>query len=224
MLIRVCRPGMGAHAKRSRPRLACPAPTSACRRTDRRAAVGRSGTVRRIVAAARLRAARCDRRGVRPADQRCAGKCWIGPGGGCARSAQSLGLVVEPTGRRSHRLPTGAQPERFRSTARVWRRHSNDLGGKRRHVVHRWLHHPSIFNSYMASAGHRANILGANFRYVGVGTVSANSACAGNDYNTMTFTDKVDAGSSPSRPARASPFAPGRTTGWWWRKAPVLEH
>lgn len=60
----------------------------------------------------------------------------------------------------------------------------------------------SIFNSYMASAGHRANILGANFRYVGVGTVSANSACAGNDYNTMTFTDKVDAGSSPE-PASA---------------------
>jgi uncharacterized protein YkwD len=54
----------------------------------------------------------------------------------------------------------------------------------------------SIFDHYMASPGHRANILGANFRFVGVGTVSATSSCAGNDFNTMTFTDKVDAGSS----------------------------
>ncbi len=55
----------------------------------------------------------------------------------------------------------------------------------------------SIFDQYMASPGHRANILGANFRFVGIGTVSADSACAGNDFNTMTFTDKVDAQSSP---------------------------
>jgi len=55
----------------------------------------------------------------------------------------------------------------------------------------------SIFNYYMASPGHRANILGVNFRFVGVGTVSANSACVGNDFNTMTFTDKVDAGQPP---------------------------
>ena len=61
----------------------------------------------------------------------------------------------------------------------------------------------SIFNSYMASAGHRANILGANFRYVGVGTVSANSACAGNDYNTMTFTDKVGTPYRHPEPASA---------------------
>jgi len=55
----------------------------------------------------------------------------------------------------------------------------------------------SVFDLYMGSPGHRANILGANFRFVGVGTVSANSACAGNDFNTMTFTDKVDNESAP---------------------------
>lgn len=54
-----------------------------------------------------------------------------------------------------------------------------------------------IFDRYMSSPGHRANILGANYRYVGVGTVSANTACVGNDFNTMTFTDRVDSSAAP---------------------------
>lgn len=61
----------------------------------------------------------------------------------------------------------------------------------------------AIFDSYMASPGHRANILGAGYRFVGVGTVSANtSPCAGNDFNTMTFTDRVD-----EQPAQAQTVA-----------------
>ena len=48
-----------------------------------------------------------------------------------------------------------------------------------------------IFTSYMNSPGHRANIMNPAFRFVGVGTVSGTN---GTDYNTMTFTDKVDSG------------------------------
>lgn len=49
-----------------------------------------------------------------------------------------------------------------------------------------------IFNLYMESPGHRANILGKDYRYIGVATVSGTGGCAGTDWNTMTFTDKVD--------------------------------
>ena len=51
----------------------------------------------------------------------------------------------------------------------------------------------NIFDRYMASSGHRANIMNPRYRYVGVGTVSANTGpCINRDYNTMTFTDRVD--------------------------------
>jgi uncharacterized protein YkwD len=58
----------------------------------------------------------------------------------------------------------------------------------------------NIFDRYMASSGHRANIMNARYRYVGVGTVSANTGpCINRDYNTMTFTDRVD-NPQPSTP------------------------
>lgn len=60
----------------------------------------------------------------------------------------------------------------------------------------------AIFDSYMNSAGHRANILGATYRYVGVGTVSTTGSCGTRDYNTMTFTDKVD---NPPTPSTSTP-------------------
>ncbi len=47
-----------------------------------------------------------------------------------------------------------------------------------------------IFNAYMNSPGHRANILGAGYRYIGIGTMAGSQGA----FNTMTFTDKVDAG------------------------------
>ena len=47
-----------------------------------------------------------------------------------------------------------------------------------------------IFNAYMDSPGHRANILGAGYRFVGIGTMAGPQGA----FNTMTFTDKVDAG------------------------------
>lgn len=49
-----------------------------------------------------------------------------------------------------------------------------------------------IFDLYMQSPGHRANILGKDYRFIGVATVSGSGGCAGTDWNTMTFTDKVD--------------------------------
>ncbi len=46
-----------------------------------------------------------------------------------------------------------------------------------------------IFNAYMASPGHKANILGSAYRFIGIGSVTDSS---GVSWNTMTFTDKVD--------------------------------
>jgi hypothetical protein len=51
-----------------------------------------------------------------------------------------------------------------------------------------------IFNAYMHSPGHRANILGASYRYVGMGTMAGTHGA----FNTMTFTDKVEAGQGAS--------------------------
>ena len=48
----------------------------------------------------------------------------------------------------------------------------------------------AIFNSYMASPGHRANIMNSSYRYVGVASV-ANGA--GGAFNTQNFTNKIDA-------------------------------
>jgi uncharacterized protein YkwD len=42
----------------------------------------------------------------------------------------------------------------------------------------------ALFDAYMASPGHRANILGAKYRFVGMGTVG--------NFNTMEFTDQVE--------------------------------
>ena len=49
----------------------------------------------------------------------------------------------------------------------------------------------AIFNAYWNSAGHKANIMGASYRYVGIASVTAAN---GASFNTMTFTDKVDRG------------------------------
>ncbi|WP_111766355.1 CAP domain-containing protein [Nakamurella deserti] len=46
-----------------------------------------------------------------------------------------------------------------------------------------------IFNAYWASPGHKANIMGASYRFVGIASVSN---AKGVSYNTMTFTDKAD--------------------------------
>lgn len=48
-----------------------------------------------------------------------------------------------------------------------------------------------IFDKYMASPGHKANILGSAYRYIGIGSVTGSN---GASYDTMTFTDKVDPG------------------------------
>ena len=46
----------------------------------------------------------------------------------------------------------------------------------------------AVFDAYMASPPHRANILSSRYRYIGVGTVSSSHG----SFNTMEFTDKVD--------------------------------
>ncbi len=64
----------------------------------------------------------------------------------------------------------------------------------------------AIFDAYWKSPGHKANILGAAFRYVGMGSVTGAN---GMSWNTMTFTDKVDAGQVivpvPNLPGRDNP-------------------
>lgn len=47
----------------------------------------------------------------------------------------------------------------------------------------------ALFDAYMASPGHRANILSTKYRFVGMGTVGGSSW----QYNTMEFTDQVEA-------------------------------
>ncbi|WP_164479199.1 CAP domain-containing protein [Nakamurella antarctica] len=56
----------------------------------------------------------------------------------------------------------------------------------------------SIFDSYWASPGHKANILGASFRFVGMGSVTGSN---GASWNTMTFTDQVEPGQVVAPPA-----------------------
>ena len=52
----------------------------------------------------------------------------------------------------------------------------------------------SVFNLYMNSPGHRANILNPAMRFVGVGTVVSGSNVG---WNTQKFTDRVDQSNSP---------------------------
>lgn len=46
----------------------------------------------------------------------------------------------------------------------------------------------ALFDAYMASPGHRANILSTKYHFIGMGTF----ANAGTLYNTMEFTDRVE--------------------------------
>jgi uncharacterized protein YkwD len=46
-----------------------------------------------------------------------------------------------------------------------------------------------IFQAYWASPGHKANIMGASYRFVGIASVTGTK---GVSFNTMTFTDKAD--------------------------------
>ncbi|MEO5832903.1 MAG: CAP domain-containing protein, partial [Nakamurella sp.] len=72
-----------------------------------------------------------------------------------------------------------------------------------------------IFNAYMASPGHKANILGSAYRYVGIGSVTGSN---GASWDTMTFTDKVEAGQSLATVATADAVSivsgKVRATGW----------
>jgi uncharacterized protein YkwD len=50
-----------------------------------------------------------------------------------------------------------------------------------------------IFNAYMQSPGHKANILSAKARYVGIGAIETSDAGGVVTYDTMTFTDYYSA-------------------------------
>lgn len=52
-----------------------------------------------------------------------------------------------------------------------------------------------VFDAYWASPGHKANILGKDFRYIGMGTVSGSKAT----FNTMEFTAAIDGASAPAK-------------------------
>ncbi len=82
----------------------------------------------------------------------------------------------------------------------------------------------AVFDAYMNSPGHRANILNGTYRYIGMGTVSGSHGA----YNTMEFTDKVEGASEPApkpttskpRPSTPKP-APSTST---HRAAPSTTH
>jgi uncharacterized protein YkwD len=65
----------------------------------------------------------------------------------------------------------------------------------------------AVFDAYMNSPGHRANILGSAYHYIGIGTVSGSHGA----YNTMEFTDKVDGAPDPAPSTSAAP-KPAPTT------------
>ena len=73
-----------------------------------------------------------------------------------------------------------------------------------------------IFTAYMNSPGHKANILGAQYRYIGMGTVGG----AHGLFNTTEFTDKVEAGQAvvvaPKPPAN-NDFIKDSSTGAVYR-------
>jgi uncharacterized protein YkwD len=74
----------------------------------------------------------------------------------------------------------------------------------------------AVFNAYMNSPGHRANILGSAYHYIGMGTVSGSHGA----YNTMEFTDKVDGASEPAPTTKAAP-KPAPTTSAAPKPAPT---
>lgn len=51
----------------------------------------------------------------------------------------------------------------------------------------------AVFQAYMNSPGHRANILSSRYHYVGIGTVAGSKGA----FDTMEFTDKVDGAPAP---------------------------
>ncbi len=69
-----------------------------------------------------------------------------------------------------------------------------------------------VFDAYMGSADHRANILSSKYHYVGVGTVAGSKGA----FNTMEFTDRVDGAPAPkpstSKPAPTTSAKPAPTT------------
>jgi len=66
----------------------------------------------------------------------------------------------------------------------------------------------AVFNAYMASPGHRANILSSKYHYIGVGTMSGSKGA----FNTMEFTDKVDGAPAPSKSTTKKTTAKKTTT------------
>ncbi len=60
----------------------------------------------------------------------------------------------------------------------------------------------SLFDTYLASPSHRANILNPKFAFVGVGSVAT---AAGISFNTVNFTDAVDAGQTFDPKVAATP-------------------
>jgi len=72
-----------------------------------------------------------------------------------------------------------------------------------------------LFNAYMNSAGHRANILSRNYRYIGMGTVTG----AHGLYNTTEFTDAVQAGQAVVVAPTVADFVRDTSNGMVYRMA-----
>lgn len=62
----------------------------------------------------------------------------------------------------------------------------------------------AVFDAYWHSPEHKANILGAAYRYIGMGTVAGSTAT----FNTMEFTANIDAPTSATAPSTAAASAP----------------
>ena len=109
--------------------------------------------------------------------------------------ARRWSVRLANAGSLSHNPDLGVQIEAAGS--RAWTTYAENVGtADARDPI-------GLFRAYMASTGHRANILRANVRYLGIGTVERVDSTGGTRaWNTMVFVDAYDpAYGTPREPA-----------------------
>ena len=109
--------------------------------------------------------------------------------------ARRWSVRLANAGTLSHNPDLGPQIEAAGS--RAWTTYAENVGtADARDPV-------GLFRAYMASTGHRANILRANVRYLGIGTVERLDSTGGTRaWNTMVFVDAYDPSyGTPREPA-----------------------
>ena len=138
-----------------------------------------------------------------------------------ARTAAGLPVLVQATGLTrlsvwwSNRLQNGTTAYLLEHNPDAWTMASSYGAANRRSWAENVLWSSStatsarqLFTTYMNSPGHRANILSAGYRYIGVGTVTG----AHGLFNTTEFTDAVQPGEAVVAVPKDGTFVTDTTT------------